>query len=134
MRLNPQAVSDQQLAPNQEQQQQLINSSHQQLNGLSMAPMFINNTVSNNLSYNGSNLANNSSTSITNGIITASNNLINSETIETVNDSNFDMVHQTNQGDIKTLIVEVINKKKELFKSLEDLNKQVNDLSLLSFS
>ncbi len=121
MRLNPHA-SDQQAANNQ----QLINSS-QQVNNSSISPMFINNTVSNNLSYNGSNLTSNTSTSITNGIITASSNLINGET---VNDSNFDMLHQTNHGDIKSLIVEVINKKKELFKSLEDLNKQVRRFNI----
>lgn len=70
---------------------------------------------------------------------TSSSNLINNSevNIELTNNNNsnnetgFENV-QTNQIDIKSLIVEVINKKKELFRSLEDLNKQVRKVILFT--
>ena len=82
-----------------------------------------------NLIFNGpnptssSNLINNSEVNIE---LTNNNNNNNSN-----NETGFENV-QTNQIDIKSLIVEVINKKKELFRSLEDLNKQVRKVILFT--
>jgi hypothetical protein len=107
------------------QQNEITNLNNQNNNMLS--PFNINTS---NLIFNGqnptssSNLINNNEVNIE---LTNNNNNI----ISNNNETSFENV-QTNQIDIKSLIVEVINKKKELFKSLEDLNKQVRKLILFT--
>ena len=113
------------LIPNFLKQQKLKTNLNQQQQRTQLDQTLISVSTNPNVSplYMNTNSTNNLYTTATNSTANLQN-----ETVETLNDLNYGQ--QANHSDIKTLIVEVINKKKELFKSLEDLNKQVRTFNL----
>jgi len=100
------------------QQHEQTNIINQNNNINTLSPFNIN--ANGLMSSNGSNLASSLNSNLLN------NDVNQIELTSNTNETGFEQnVQATNQIDIKSMIVEVINKKKELFKSLEDLNKQV---------